>query len=96
MTKPKERQERAAAAPMDHIDRTPRYAPSEVQVRGLGVFPVTSHVVYPPGKHPPGTPIVASMTVLELKTAQETALSGMGLRYRQAPFVVRVPAIVTP
>jgi hypothetical protein len=52
----------------DHKDLTPRYAPKTVLILGRGVVPVTGTRFYPPGQHPPKSPIVPTMGALELVT----------------------------
>lgn len=44
------------------------YAPKKVMVHQAGVRPVVSARIFPPGKHPPATPIVSSMTAVQLVT----------------------------
>lgn len=49
-------------------DTTPRYAPKKVLMLGHGEVPVVSTRFYPPGQHPPRTPIVPTVGALELVT----------------------------
>ena len=56
----------------DDLDMTPRYAPESTIVHRAGKFlslPVQKYVVYPPGTHPAGCPLVKDITALELRTA---------------------------
>jgi hypothetical protein len=65
-------------------DTTPRYAPRTVLMLGRGEVPVTSVRFYPPGQHPPRTPIVKDVGALELVTPYGSRWYGFDRGYINA------------